>query len=133
MNKNKIIETFELTKIYHLKGKNDVVRALDNVNLAVNEGEIFGLLGPNGAGKTTLVQILTCLLQPTSGYATINGYNVLKNPLKIKKRIGLMLGAKMIYHRITGYDNLKFFCKIYGINNYKKRINEISKEFELDR
>ena len=131
MSKN-MIETFDLSKIYQLKGHDKRILALNNINLKIKEGEIFGLLGPNGAGKTTLVQILTTLLQPTSGYAVIDGYNVLKYPLEIKKRVGLMLGASMLYYRITGYDNLKFFCKIYNIRNYKEMILKVAKEFELD-
>lgn len=128
---NYTIETFDLTKIYKLKGHKSIY-ALNNANIKVKEGEIFGLLGPNGAGKTTMVQILTTLLQPTEGYALVNGYNILENPNKIKKNIGLMLGASMVYFRITGYDNLKFFCKIYNIPNYKERIIETAKLFNLE-
>jgi ABC-type multidrug transport system ATPase subunit len=72
-----IIETFDLTKIYHLKGKEEKIYALDNVNVSIEEGEIFGLLGLNGVGKTALISILTTLNSPTSGYATINGYSII--------------------------------------------------------
>ncbi|MFX0135245.1 MAG: ATP-binding cassette domain-containing protein [Candidatus Hodarchaeota archaeon] len=129
---NNIIQTYDLTKIYKLKGQSKEICALNNVNINIEEGEIFGLLGANGAGKTTLVQILSTLLQPTSGYAIIEGYNILKRSMEIKKRIGLMLGSNLIYHRITGYDNLKFFCKIYGIYDYKKKISEITRDFQLE-
>ncbi|MFX1383567.1 MAG: ABC transporter ATP-binding protein [Promethearchaeota archaeon] len=128
-----IIETFDLTKIYKLKGHHQEILALDKANLSINEGETFGLLGPNGAGKTTMIQILVTLLQPTSGYALIDGFNIRKQQIEIKKRIGLMLGSTMIYRRITGYNNLKFFCKIYDIKNYNERIHEIAKEFGLER
>ncbi len=128
-----IIETFDLTKIYKLKGHNKEILALNKANLSIYEGEIFGLLGPNGAGKTTMVQILTTLLQPTSGYAVIDGFNILKEQLEIKKRIGLMLGQFMIYFRITGYDNLKFFCKIYDVQNYKERIYKVAKEIGIEK
>lgn len=127
-----MIETFDLTKVYKLKGHNREILALNEVNLSINKGEIFGLLGPNGAGKTTMVQVLTTLLHPTSGYALIDGFNILKQQLDIKKRIGLMLGKNMIYLRITGYDNLKFFCKIYDVKNYKERINEIAREIGIE-
>ena len=130
MAKN-IIETFDLTKIYKLKSAKKEIKALDNVNISIKEGEIFGLLGPNGAGKTTMIQILTTLRRPTSGYATINGYNILKNPVKMKDNIALMLGSKMIYYRITAYDNLKFFCRIYEVPNYKKKIKILVEEFGL--
>jgi len=128
-----IIETIELTKDYKLKGKKTQINALNNINISIKEGEIFGLLGPNGAGKTTLIKILTTLLHPTSGDALIDGYNVVQNPKKVKSLIGLMLGSEMLYYRITGYDNLKFFCKIYKVHNYKEKINNIVKEFGLEK
>jgi len=128
-----IIETIELTKDYKLKGKKTQINALNNINISIKEGEIFGLLGPNGAGKTTLIKILTTLLHPTSGDALIDGYNVVQNSKKVKSLIGLMLGSEMLYYRITGYDNLKFFCKIYKVHNYKEKINNIVKEFGLEK
>lgn len=128
----KIIETFDLTKDYKLKNGKSIT-ALKKTNISIEEGEIFGLLGPNGAGKTTLISILTTLLQPTSGYAIIDGYNLNKKPNQAKARIGLMLESDMLYYRITGYDNLKFFCKIYGVSNYKEKINNIAKEFGLEK
>ena len=91
----------------------------------------MGLLGPNGAGKTTLIQILTTLLQPTSGHAIIDGYNILKKPKQIKAKVGLMLESEMLYYRITAYDNLKFFCKLYRIPNYKDKIYDIIENFGL--
>ena len=128
-----IIETENLTKIYKLKGKNMEIRALNDVNLSIEKGEIFGLLGPNGAGKTTLIQILTTITQPTSGSANVNGYDVVFHSKKVKQAFGLMLGNDMLYHRITGNDNLKFFCKIYKISNYKEKIERITKEFGINR
>ena len=125
MDENYVIETFNLTKRYKIRGKAEKLTALNNVNLKVKEGEIFGLLGPNGAGKTTLVSILTGLLQPSEGYAKVLGRNVLKEQYFIKKNIGLMLGGDMIYYRLTGYRNLKFFCKIYNISDYEKKIKDI--------
>lgn len=129
----KIVETFDLTKVYRLKEKAKIIKALDKVNISIEEGEIFGLLGPNGAGKTTLISILTTLRSPTSGYATIDGHNIIKSPKKAKSKVSLMLESDMLYYRITGYDNLKFFCKIYNIKNYKEKINEIVKKFGLKK
>jgi len=125
MDENYVIETFNLTKRYKLRGKAEKLTALNSINLKVKEGEIFGLLGPNGAGKTTLVSILTTLLQPTEGYAKVLGRNILKEQYFIKKNVGLMLGSDMIYYRLTGYRNLKFFCKIYNINDYEKKIKDM--------
>ena len=124
-DENYVIETFNLTKRYKIRGKAEKLTALNSINLKVKEGEIFGLLGPNGAGKTTLVSILTALLQPSEGYAKILGRNVLKEQYFIKKNVGLMLGNEMIYYRITGYRNLKFFSKIYNISDYDKKIKDI--------
>jgi len=126
MDNNFVIETFNLTKRYKLRGKIKTLTALDNINLKVKEGEIFGLLGPNGAGKTTLVSILTALLQPSEGYAKVLGINILEKQYLIKRNVGLMLGGEMIYYRLSGYRNLKFFSKIYDINDYKNKIKKIT-------
>ncbi len=127
------IETFDLTKIYSLKGKKKELIALDKVNLSIKKGEIYGILGPNGAGKTTLIQILTTLIQPTSGYAKVYEENILKNPKNAKSKIALMLDWKMLYYRVTAYDNLEFFCRIYEIPNFKEKIFKIVKEFGLEK
>ena len=127
-----LIETFNLSKTYYLKGKERIIKALDNVNLTIKKGEIFGLLGPNGAGKTTLIQILTTLLRPTSGYALIDGYHLLKDPISIKAKVALMLESDMLYYRIKAYDNLKFFCKLYDVQNYKQKINQMAKRLGIE-
>lgn len=125
------IEVRNLTKIYKLKKEKKSIYALNNININVKNGEILGLLGPNGAGKTTLVSILSTLIRPTSGTAIILGDDVVKHPWKVKVNIGLMFGSEMIYHRLTGYQNLKFFSKLYGISNYKERIKELAEIFNL--
>jgi len=125
------IEIFNISKIYKLKGKKKAIEALNNVNLKIKNREIFGLLGPNGAGKTTLVSILTTLIQPTSGTASILSHDILKDSWFIRENVGLMFGGDMIYNRLTGYRNLKFFCKLYGIKDYKKKIRDLAKKFEL--
>lgn len=78
-----------------------------------------------------MVSILTTLLQPTSGYATLFGHNISKEAWFVKENVGLMLGGEMIYLRLTGYRNLKFFCKLYGIKNYKEKIKELMELFNL--
>lgn len=126
-----IIETHDLTKIYRLRDKSTIT-ALKDINISIKEGEIFGLLGPNGAGKTTLIKVLTTLENPTNGYAVIDGFNIQKSSLKAKAKISLMLGSQMLYYRITAYDNLKFFCKIYKAPSSKKRIYDAAKSFGLE-
>lgn len=128
---NTIIETVNLSKKYKIRGPWKYLQALENINLSVNEGEIFGLLGPNGAGKTTLIEILTTIKQPTGGYATIKGFDVVTQSRKVKPLIGIMFASEMLYYRITGYDNLKFFCKIYKIPQYKKKISDMAEELGL--
>ncbi|MHA1147602.1 MAG: ATP-binding cassette domain-containing protein [Promethearchaeota archaeon] len=125
MENQKVIEIRNLKKVYKLK-QGGTINALDDITLEITKGEIFGLLGPNGAGKTTLISILSTLLQPTSGTARLFGVDVQKNPKKVKRRLGLMLGDEMIYYRLTGRDNLNFFCRIYNIKDYKKKIKEIT-------
>lgn len=133
LTSNTIIETFGLSKTYHLKGKDKSKNALKDVNISIKKGEIFGLLGPNGAGKTTLIQILTTLLHPTSGYAIIDGHHLIKDAKKVKSKIALMLESDMLYHRITAYDNLKFFCKLYQVPKYKQKILEMSELFGFEK
>ena len=128
---NDMVEIVDLSKVYKLRRSKKGICALNKINFNVKENEIFGLLGPNGAGKTTLIQILTTLLQPTEGYAMIDGYNVMTAPYRVKQRIGLMLCDEMLYYRLTGYNNLRFFCKIYKINNYREKIFKIAEEFGL--
>lgn len=128
---NNIIETFDLTKKFKLKGNKKELVALNKVNFTIKEGEIFGLLGPDVLGKSTLLQIFTTMLKPTSGYAKIEGINILKKPKCVRKKIGVMLGAKMLYPKLTCYENLKFFCKIYNVPNYKEKIHSILEEFGL--
>jgi len=127
----KIIETFDLRQVFRLKKRKKVIVALDKINIDVHEGEILGILGPNGAGKTTLIKDLCCLQTPTDGYAIVNGYNILKDKKDVKNSISLMLGSWMVYFHVTGRDNLNFFAKIYGIEDYEKKIKELGEEFEF--
>lgn len=126
------IEAINLTKVYKLRGKNREVKALDGLNLSIKKGEIFGLLGPNGAGKTTLIDLLTSVRSITSGEAYINGFNIHTETEKAKSHISLMLGSGMSYNGLTGYNNLKYIAKIYRINNYKQKINNIAKLFGME-
>jgi len=83
-----IIETESLSKSY---GKGNEITVLDNLNLQVYKGETFGFLGPNGAGKTTTVRLLNCIIKPTSGTATVNGYDILKQENEVKRVTGLLM------------------------------------------
>jgi ABC-2 type transport system ATP-binding protein len=89
--------------------------AVDNVNLQVKEGEIFGLLGPNGAGKTTLIRILTCLMKPTEGKASIRGFDIIKDPGMVRKNIGVVSQASTCDLDLTAFENMDIFGKYYEI------------------
>jgi len=117
--------------MYKLRGKGKELKALNNINFSIKEGETFGLLGPNGAGKTTLISILTGLKQPTQGRVFMDGLDVTKNTKQVKSKFALMMDYKLLYNRITAYDNLKFMCKLYKIHNYKPKINKIVEEFGI--
>ncbi len=99
-----------ITKTYR-KGE---VKALDEISFDVNAGELFGLIGPDGAGKTSLFRILTTLLLPDSGSATVNGFNVLDNIHAIRKCVGYMPGKFSLYQDLTVEENLRFFATLFG-------------------
>lgn len=92
------------------------VRAVDGISFQVGAGEIFGLLGHNGAGKTTTIRMLTGRVRPTSGTATIAGFDVVKQLPEIKPLINLVFEEPNLYTRLSGRDNLRFFCDLYGID-----------------
>jgi ABC-2 type transport system ATP-binding protein len=114
------IQTENLGRIYKLrstkKQETRTLEALKDVNLQVNPGEVFGLLGPNGAGKTTLIKILTTLLAPTNGYARVSGFDVLKDPEQVRRRINMVSGGESSgYGLLTVRENLWMFAQFYGI------------------
>ena len=89
--------------------------ALDSVSFEVRPGEIFGLLGPNGAGKTTCLRILSTVLRPTSGTAFVAGYDVALHPEDVRARIGFMSNNTGIYDRMTAWEMVEYFGRLYGI------------------
>ena len=122
-----IIETKNLTK------KFEKMTAVDNLNLEINEGEIFGLLGPNGAGKTTTLLMLVTLKPPTSGSASINGFDILKESDKVRKSIGIVFQDPSSDEILTGYENLKLHGWLYDMPDElrEERINEVLELVEL--
>lgn len=113
--------------IKNLIKKYDYLTALDNVNLEVYDNEVFGLLGPNGAGKTTLIHILATLIKPTSGTATVNGYDIIRKPSKVRSSIGIVFQAPSSDDMLTGYENLKLHSLLYGVRAEvrEKRISDV--------
>ena len=102
-------------------------RAVDDVNLFVEPGEIYGFLGPNGAGKSTVVRMLTTLLLPSSGTANVAGFDVVKSPTEVRLRIGAALQEAALDNKQTGRELLDLQGRLYGLNGSitKKRIDEL--------
>lgn len=109
------------------------VRAVAGVNFAVRPGTILALLGPNGAGKTTLVRMLTTLLKPDSGHAQVMGYDILRNPQKIRARIGLAGQNVAVDEALTGRENLELVGRLYHLSSglVHKRAVDLIKKFEM--
>jgi len=123
-----VIETIQLTKEYNS------VKAVDNLNITVESGEIFALLGPNGAGKTTTISMLCTILKPTSGTATVNGFDIVKEPNNVRESIGIVFQDPSIDDRLTGRENLQMHANLYGVpaSEQTDRINRILKLIELE-
>src|SRR5574340_775949 len=120
MFKNYLIQIRNLTKKY------EKLTAVDDLSLDIGENEIFGLLGPNGAGKTTVIHMLATLLKPTSGSATVNGFDILREPEKVRASIGIVFQVPSSDDLLTGYENLKIHAMLYGVDPdvREKRIND---------
>ena len=101
--------------------------AVDNISLDIKENEIFGFLGPNGAGKSTTIRMLCTLSNPTSGSARIAGYDIMKDPAEVRKKIGLVAEKMIMYDSLTAAQNLRFFGRLYAIPKQKleDRIDEV--------
>ena len=108
-----VVETSELTKIYG-SGK-EAVTAVDHVNLQIEKGTISGILGPNGAGKTTLIMMLTGLVIPTSGSATVFGHDILKDSVQIRRKVGLLPEGFGFYGHLTAKQNLDYIAELNDI------------------
>lgn len=110
------------------------MKALDQVSISIEQGEIFGLLGPNGAGKTTLIKILSTLLLPTSGEAYVGGFNVVKESNKVRRVISLVSGGETPgYGILSVRENLWFFSQLYGLSSSKAKeeITRLTKDLDL--
>lgn len=124
-----IIEVNNLVKVF-----NGTIRAVDGVNFQVEEGEIFGFLGPNGAGKTTTISVLTTLLKPTSGSATIMGMDVVKEAYEVRKVIGLVPQELTVDDDLTGRENMMLQATLYNVpsKDAVERIDELIKLVKLE-
>ena len=114
-------------------GKGDKVKAVDELDLEAYEGETFGLLGSNGAGKTTTVRLLNCIIKPTSGTATVNGYDILKEETKVKRVTGLLAESPGFYEKLSAYEFLELMGALYDVPSdiLPERIGDLLKLFGL--
>ncbi len=116
-----------MIRISNLVKRYDNITAVDNLSLDIEENEVFGLLGANGAGKTTTIHMLATLLKPTSGTATVNGYDIITQPAKVRESIGIVFQAPSSDDMLTGYENLYVHSLLYSVprETRKKRIEEV--------
>lgn len=122
-----MIEAANLTK------KFGDVAAVNNVNLQVHAGELFGFLGPNGAGKTTTIKMLVGLLRPSEGYVRIGGYDMSRNAIEAKSMLGYLPAEANVYDKLTGREFLRFVADIYNVDRKRaaRRIEDLLRLFEL--
>lgn len=112
-----MIETEQLAKRFKAKGqKKDRVTALTDVSFRASDGEITGLLGPNGAGKSTSLRILAGLIRPDSGSARVDGHDVLKDPLSVRRSLGYLPHNAGLYPRLTSRENLMYYGRLCGLS-----------------
>jgi len=122
-----IVEIQGLTKVFNGR------KAVDDINLTIEKGEIFGLLGPNGAGKTTTIAMLSTILPPTKGTATVDGCDIRRQPKEVRRVIGIVPQDVALYDDLTAAENLAYFGKLYGVvgERLKKRIDELLRLVQL--
>ena len=133
MQNEVVVRVEHLNKVFYSirgywKQKKHPVQAVKDISFSICEGELFGMVGPNGAGKTTTIKMLSTLLLPSAGKATIFGKDVVKDTYQIRPRIGFTFGGnKGLYSRLTALDNLKYFAELYKLDpeTIEKRIKEM--------
>ena len=122
-----IIRINDLIKFY------ETILAVDHISFDVKEGEVFGFLGPNGAGKTTTIRMMVGLTQPSSGTALVDGHDILKEPVEVKKTIGLVPETSNLYSELTALDNLIYQGELYGVPKKERKTQayQLIEEFGL--
>ena len=122
-----------MIKIINLTKNFGSMTAIDNLNLEIPQGEIFGFLGPNGAGKTTTIKIMCGLLKSTAGKVLINGFDIQEEPERTKQIIGLIPDHSFVYHKLTAREFLRFIGNLYKVSSVvqEEKIPELLEMFEL--
>jgi sodium transport system ATP-binding protein len=127
-----VIEIHELTKIYR-HHKRGAIEALKDVSFTCRPGEVFGLLGPNGAGKTTALRVISTALRPTRGGGTVMGYDLVRQPAKVRENIGFLSSNTGLYGRLTPREVLTYFGRLFRMEpeRIRQRIEELSALFGM--
>jgi ABC-2 type transport system ATP-binding protein len=109
------------------------IRAVDNLNLHIPKGTIFGFIGPNGAGKTTTIRMMTGVLRPTSGSIYMNGSDIAREPSEVKRIIGYIPDRPFLYEKLSGAEFMRFKAGLYGIGGerLKEEVQQLMQLFEL--
>ena len=133
-HKNNGTSQNEKWSLFKKRKEKPMFTAVDGIDLTIQQGEVFGLLGPNGAGKSTTIRMLCTLLEPTSGTATVNGYDIRSQATQVRQSLGTLLaGERSIYWKLTGRENLEYFAALYHIppSIAKKRIQQLLDQMEI--
>ncbi|QDS99515.1 ABC transporter ATP-binding protein [Adhaeretor mobilis] len=127
-----MIQAHELSKAYVDLHRGEFV-ALDGLSFQANRGEVYGILGPNGAGKTTALRILSTVLQPTGGSAIVNGYDVVTQPSQVRRQIGFMSANTAVYDRMTAWEMVEYFGRLYGIEDepLRERMEDLFERLQM--
>jgi sodium transport system ATP-binding protein len=128
-----MIEALQLTKTFRDKKRGEI-RAVDGVSFQCQPGHIYGLLGANGAGKTTTLRMLATLLEPTSGRATVAGYDVAREPERARSSLGFLSTATALYGRLSALEMVQYFGRLYGLTEetLQQRIEKIFARLEMN-
>ena len=128
-----MIEAVKLCKNFKDKKRGDI-HAVDSVSFSCKPGEIYGLLGANGAGKTTTLRVLATILAPTSGTACVAGFDVVRQPQKVRAHVGFLSTATALYDRLTAFEIVEYFGQLYGLDSatIKRRAGEIFKALDME-
>ena len=121
-----------LTKTFYDESRG-AIKAVDGIDFICNEGEVFGLLGANGAGKTTTLRMLSTILTPSAGSATILGHDVVKNAQGVRKNLGFFSASTALYPRLTARETIEFFARInqYPADRVKERVDYLVNRFGI--
>jgi sodium transport system ATP-binding protein len=125
-----MIEARNLSKIF--PDKKRAVRAVDDISFRVEPGQIYGLLGANGAGKTTALRLLATLLKPTGGSATVAGFDVVREPERVRANVGFLAASTALYGRLTAREFIAYFGRLNGISDAEIKVRLLRLATELD-